>query len=299
MLTLQYLLYGLSTGALYALLACGLVVAYRASGYLNFAHPYVGMVATLGFVLLVPSVGVVPAFVLALALGAILSAALYAGLFARLAEGPLGPKVVMSLAVGLSLQVVGGLLFIRYGDELLGGGSKRSFLPQHQVEWLPDSLALTVQQLGLPIAALLALFGLVHLFQRTDFGLALRACAQNPLSALLAGLPRRTVELTAWAIGGALAAAAGVLALSSQSFLVPTYLFEEGIRGFVAALAGGFTDLRRAVAAAFVLGVVEQQLIGAGGGLADVAGATTFVLLLVIALSGLPSRGLAALERAE
>jgi branched-subunit amino acid ABC-type transport system permease component len=299
MLPVQYLLYGLSTGALYALLACGLIVAYRASGYLNFAHPYVGMVATLAYVLLVPGVGAVPALLLALLIGAATSAGLYAGLFARLAEGPLGPKVVMSLAVGLSLQVVGGLLFIRYGDELLGGASKRSLLPQTQIDVLPDSLALTVQQLGLPVAAVLALLGLLHLLHRTDFGLALRACAQNPLSALLAGLPRRLVELGAWAIAGGLAALAGILALSSQSFLVPTYLFEEGIRGFVAALAGGFTDLRRAVAAAFVLGVVEQQLIGAGGGLADVAGAATFVLLLVIAVSGLPSRGSVALERAE
>lgn len=299
MLYVQFLLYGLAAGGLYALLACGLIVAYRASGYLNFAHPYVGMIGALVYVLASATIGVVPAFVLALALGAALAAALYAGIFGRLAQGPLGPKVVVSIATGIGLQAVGGVLFIRYGDDLLGGAGKRSLLPQTQLGFLPDSLALTVQQAALPVAALVTLVALLHLFHRTDFGLALRACAQNPLSAQLAGLPRRAVELGAWALTGVLASLAGILALSSQSFLVPTYLFEEGIRGFVAALAGGFVDFRRAVAAALVIGVVENQLVGAGGTLADLRGAVTFALVTLIAVAGLASRGGTELERAE
>lgn len=299
MLIVQFTLYGLATGAVYALLACGLVVAYRASGYLNFSHPYVGMLAALAYVLSSATIGVVPALVLGVAVGAAVAAGLYATVFGRLAQGPLGPKVIVSLAAGIGLQVVGGILFVNYGDELLGGAGERSLFPQSQIGWLPDSLAMTWQQAALPVAAIAVLAGILVLFHRTDFGLALRACAQNPLSALLAGLPRRSVELAAWALTGALAALAGILALSSQSFLVPTYLFEESIRGFVAALAGGFVDFKRAVAAALVIGLLENQLVGAGGALADMRGAVTFAVVTVIALAGLATRGGAVLERAE
>jgi branched-chain amino acid transport system permease protein len=294
----QYLLYGLVSGGLYALIACGLVVAYRASGFLNFAHPYVGMVATLAFVLTAPTVGVVPALLLGLLVGTALAAGTYVAVFARLSQGPLGPKVIVALAVGICLQVVGGILFIRYQDDLLGGG-RRSLLPQSLVGFLPGDLVLTWQQLAVPLLAAVVLVGLLWLFQRTDFGLALRACAQNPLSAGLAGLPRRAVETGAWALTGALAALAGIAWLSSQAFLVPTYLFEESIRGFVAALAGGFVDLRRAVIAAMAIGVLEQQLVGAPAPLDQMQGAVSFALITLIAILGVAGRQSARMERAE
>ncbi len=85
--------------------------------------------------------------------------------------------------------------------------------------------------------------------------------------------------------------------MSSTSFLIPTFLFEESIRGFIAALAGGFVDFKRAVIAAFAVGILEQELVGAPSPWNQFPGAVAFGLLTIVALFGLS--GQRTLERAE
>ena len=289
----QFLLNGLCTGGLYALLAAGLIVAYRASGYLNFCHPYVGMVAGFVYVISMDRLGAVPAALLAVALGAALMALLYRGVFRRLVDEPLGAKVVVSLATGIGLQVVGGVLLLNF--DLLG----RSFgsLFDDGTSITIAGAQITHQQAALPIVGLVVVAAVVLLFTRTDFGLALRATAQNPLSAGLAGIPARLVEVGAWAVAGGMAALTAVLWLSTTSFLVPTFLFEESIRGFIAALAGGFVDFKRATIAAFAVGILEQELVGAPSPWNEFPGAVAFGLLTIVAVLGLA--GQRTLERAE
>lgn len=289
----QFFLNGLATGGLYALLATGLVIVYRASGYLNFCHPYVGMVAAFFYVISQSSIGALPAAALAVTIGVVLSAALYLGIFKRLVDEPLSAKVVVSLAMGIGLQVVGGILLLNF--DLLGSTFGSLFEDAESVSIL--GARLTHQQAALPIVGLAVIAGVIYLFQRTDFGLALRAAAQNPLSAGLAGVPARLVEVGAWGLAGGLAALTGVLWLSSTSFLVPTYLFEESIRGFIAALAGGFVNFKRAVIAAFTVGILEQELVGAPEPWNHFPGAVAFGLLTIVALFGLS--GQTSLERAE
>lgn len=289
----QFFLNGVATGGLYALLATGLIIAYRASGYLNFCHPYVGMVSAFFYVITQPSIGAVPALVLAIVVGATLSAGLYQGVFKRLVDEPLSAKVVVSLAMGIGLQVVGGILLLNY--DILGSSFGSLFEDARNIS--PFGARMTYQQLALPIISISVIAGVVYLFQKTDFGLALRATAQNPLSAGLAGIPARLVEVGAWALAGGLAALTGVLWLSSTSFLIPTFLFEESIRGFIAALAGGFVDFKRAVIAAFAVGILEQELVGAPSPWNQFPGAVAFGLLTIVALFGLS--GQRTLERAE
>lgn len=289
----QFLLNGLSSGGLYALLAVGLIVTYRASGYLNFCHPYVGMIASFFYIVTMPSMGAFPALLLAVAIGALLSAGLYRGVFRRLVDEPLGAKVVVSLAMGIGLQVVGGVLMLNF--DLLGARFGSLFEDGKTVEIF--GALLTYQQLTLPIVGCGVIAAIVYLFQHTDFGLALRAAAQNSLSAGLAGIPAALVEVGAWALAGGLAALTGVMWLSTTSFLVPTFLFQESIRGFIAAMAGGFVDFRRAVIAAFAVGIVEQELVGAPSPWNQFPGAVAFAGLTVIALLGLTRHR--KLERAE
>ncbi len=289
----QFLLNGLATGGLYALLAVGLIIAYRASGYLNFCHPYVGMVAAFFYVITQPKIGAGPAAILAVLMGAALSAALYQGVFRRLVDEPLSAKVVVSLAMGIGLQVVGGILLLNY--DLLGSSFGSLFEDAENVTVF--GARVTYQQMAIPIVGVLVIAGVIYLFQKTDFGLALRATAQNPLSAGLAGIPARLVEVGAWALAGGLAGLTGVLWLSSTSFLIPTFLFEESIRGFIAAMAGGFVDFKRAVMAAFAVGILEQELVGAPEPWNQFPGAVAFGLLTIVALFGLS--GQTTMERAE
>ena len=274
----QFFLNGLASGGLYALLAVGLIIAYRASGYLNFCHPYVGMVAAFFYVISMESLGAVPAALVAVLIGALLAAGLYQGVFKRLVDEPLSAKVVVALAMGIGLQVVGGILLLNF--DLLGTSFGSLFEDGESIGIF--GARVTYQQAALPLVGLAVIAGVLYLFQRTDFGLALRATAQNPLSAGLAGIPARLVEVGAWALTGALAALTGVLWLSSTSFLVPTYLFEESIRGFIAA---------------FSVGILEQELIGAPEPWNQFPGAVAFGLLTIVALFGLASQ--TSMERAE
>lgn len=288
-----FLLVGLASGGLYALLGCGVVLAYRASGYLHIAHAGVALVSALAYVVVGRWVPVGVALLVALAVGALTATFLYLAVFARLEKASMAAKVTVSVACGIGLQAVGGLLLVNF-DLLSGGPRAGSLFPEDSRVTLFGASA-SLQQLALPVAAVAAFALLQYGLHRTDLGLALRASSQNPTSAALAGVPARVITITAWAVTGLLAGLAGVLSISSASFLVPTYLFAETIRGLAASLTGAFIDLKRTVAAAFVLGVLEQQLVGFSPPWNAMRGALSFALITVVAVFGLASQ----LDRSE
>lgn len=290
-----FLLIGLSSGGLYALLGCGVVLAYRASGYLHIAHAGVAMVSALSYVVLARSLPVGVALVLAVLIGAATATALYLVVFARLENSSMAAKVTVSVACGVGLQAVGGFLLINF--DLLSGGVRGGPLFPESTRFVIFGASVTAQQLALPVVALCVFAVMQYALHRTDLGLALRASSQNPTSAALAGLPAKTITVTAWAGTGVLAGVAGVLAISATSFLVPTYLFAETVRGLAASLTGAFVDLKRTVAAAFLLGVLEQQLVGFSPPWNAMRGALSFALITAVAIFGL-SRQLERSERA-
>lgn len=284
-----FLFIGLTTGGLYALLGFGVVLAYRASGYLHIAHAGVAMVSALTYVVLARSLPVGLALVLAMGVGALLSTGLYRGVFIRLEEASMAAKVVVSVATGVGLQAVGGFLLVTF-DLLEGGRRGSGSLFPESVRITIFGASVTAQQLAIPVVALLV-FGLLHyMLHHTDLGLALRASSQNPLSASLAGVPSRTVTTAVWAATGALAGLAGVLSISVASFLIPTYLFAETVRALAAALTGAFVDLKRMVLAAFVLGILEQELVGFRPPWNAMRGALSFALITAVAIFGLARR---------
>ncbi len=291
-----FFLIGLSAGGLYALLGCGVVLAYRASGYLHIAHAGVAMVSAISFIILGRSMPVGLALVVALVIGTATATVLYRLVFIRLESASMAAKVVVSVAAGVGLQAVGGALLIN-GGLLDAGRGKSASLFSESTRITIFGAGLTAQQAALPVFALFA-FGIIqYLLHHTDLGLALRASSQNPLSASLAGVPSRRVTTAAWASTGALAALAGVLSVSVTSFLIPTYLFAETIRALAAALTGAFIDLKRMMIAAFALGILEQQLVGFSPPWNAMRGALSFALITAVAMFGL-SRQLARSERA-
>ena len=291
-----FLLIGLASGGLYALLGCGVVLAYRASGYLHLAHAGVAMVCAFTYVVLTRYMPVGLALVVALIVGGALATALYRVVFIRLESASMAAKVIVSVAAGVGLQAVGGMLLINFG--LLDGGPRGGPLFPGSNRFTIFGASFSPQQLALPVAALVVFGALQLILHRTDYGLALRASSQNPLSAALAGVPSGRITTAAWAATGVLAGLAGVLSISATSFLVPTYLFAETIRGLAAALTGAFVDLKRMVLAAFVLGILEQELVGFSPPWNAMRGALSFALITGVALFGL-SRQLGSSERAR
>ena len=270
---LQQIINGLSLGAFYALIALGYTMVYGVLRFINFAHGDVFMVgAYCGFYfgpkimegstrLLGVTVDGDPtssarllATVLVLAVTMLACAALGV-IIERLAYKPLRsrPKLaVLITAIGVSL-------FLEYGGQFVFGAKDRAFpelFIDRPVAGLGDLIITTNQVLVFVVTALL-IVGLNFIVKRTKMGLAMRAVSQNATAAQLMGVNINTVISFTFALGSALAGAAGILYSISYSKIDPLMGLQPGIKAFVAAVLGGIGHLPGAAVGGLIIGVVE------------------------------------------
>jgi branched-chain amino acid transport system permease protein len=122
---------------------------------------------------------------------------------------------------------------------------------------LPGNIRITGQELVIFGVALAVSLVLVYFFQRTTLGRSIRAVAGNELGARLVGVDIQRVTLLAMGLGSALAAVAG--ALAGLELLVYPQMGDQLILvAFAAVIVGGFSDVRAAFIAGFLLGLVES-----------------------------------------
>ena len=280
MLWVQYAVFGLGIGAVFALLAAGIVLVYRATGVLNLAHASIGVVAGfVNFTLLdrVPGITVGGALAVSLAAGALLGLVAHRLVFAPVAAASPVVKLVVSFGLAGVLQGAIGLIWSHletptsYGHTLLPldsgldiGGAR---VPDQRLAVIAGGIAVTV--------------GLAVVVKRTSFGLQLRALAQNPLAARLGGIDERLVQGAVWAIAGATAALAAVL-LMPFGPMNALALSGTQIQAFAAALVGGFVSLPAALVGGLGLGIAEQELAGAPAPYAGLGTALGTVLILML-----------------
>ena len=193
---LQYLFDGLSSGAIYSLLALGLVVVYRGTGNLNFAQGEMAMFST--FLVWEMQDRGIPLFV-ATALGMVLGFGLGAGIEVSLIR-PVAKKspvavFVVSIALFLGLNSLASSIWGSLPPEGMPNlfpAAPEDFVRIFGAVWRYKSIGILV--------VALAITGLLFfLFQRTKFGLAMRAVASNPDSARLVGIRTGTVLMASWA----------------------------------------------------------------------------------------------------
>lgn len=244
---------GFGLGAAYTLLAQGLVIIYRGSGVLNFAQ---GAYATAGAYLYVElhyqhGQSFAVSFIAAVLAAAILGALTHLLIMRPLRAASSLVRVIATLGV---LSIITGAATIRYGDTLT---LVPPSLPQSDIH--VGGAAIPVDQLWLlAIATVLsAVLWAVNRF--TTIGLAVTAAAQNRLAASSLGWSPDLFATVTWAIGGALAAVAGVL-IAPLSGLNVTNLTLFVIAAMAAALFGDFTSYPRVWAAAVVIGIGESEM---------------------------------------
>jgi len=260
---IQQVVNALSAGSLYALMAVGLAMVFGILRLINFAHGDLMMIAAY---LAVFSIGAGLSLVASLPI-IIVGTVIVGLLMERVAYRPLrgAPDVAVllsSFAVGQILQN-GTLLVSRLADR-----------PQLIAFPSPDLLngvvtigAITVPKVNLAsFVAGIVLLGLLTLFvTRTNLGLSMRAAAEDLSSARLVGINVNRVVATAFAIGSALAAVAGVL-YSVQSGQINPYMgFTPVLKAFIAAVIGGFGSIAGAVVGGYVLGFLEVLVTSLAG----------------------------------
>ena len=272
---------GLVTGMTYAILAVGLVLIYRSTRVINFAHGQLGAASALLLAKLVNDQGVSwwLAFPLALALAAGIGAAAEALVIRRL-EGA-ARTTVMIATIGLA-QILFAISFwsgFRPDPNTL---AQRGYpVP---VDWRVEIADYVVRgadfmiMLVVPVAAA----AIALLLRGTTLGTQIRAVAANREAAELAGLPVRRVTTSVWAIAGVLSAITAILlgplrGANLTEVLGPALM----VRALAAALVGGMTNLPVAFAAGIGLGIVEQLTFAnfASGGITELA---VFALVMVM-----------------
>ena len=251
----QDLLNGLSLGAVFALLGLGVVMIYKSSGVLNFAQGSMAMFSTYIYFEITRSfdgIPVVAATLLAVGFGALLGAVVYLIVFARMQGSGLLAKVIASLAVAGVLQ--GAAAYI-WRDATQGRVPQQ--FPEGSLR--SGAIGLGYQEIGTILLTLAVGFALMALLRYTTFGIALRATAQNRMAAKMLGVREKRVAATSWAIGGGLAALAGVTVIPLAALTVYS-MAGFMVRGFVAAVVGGFVSLPAALIGGFALGAAQEGL---------------------------------------
>jgi branched-chain amino acid transport system permease protein len=277
-LFLSLLIGGLTIGAVYALVALGVVVIYRISRVVNLAHGGMGVFATFVYhYTFIRDLGLPTglAFVLTLFVGAALGV-----IVERAFVGPVrhrGSLITLTMTVGvllvlteLTIQLWGPnqpVIKSIFSDRIIHLGSS----------------GVTVHQLGTAGFVVLLGIGLAVLLNRTRFGTAIEAIAEDPGAARIVGLPVRRITTVTWALGGATAALAGMLYIHLNSLDQISLTFVL-IFSLVAAVLGGFNSLTLAVIGSLGVGVTFSLTEGyvKTVGFADVL--VFFVLVAILLL---------------
>ena len=248
-LVLQLAISGLTLGSIYALVALGLVVVYKATDVVNFAQ---GEFVTLGAYLgLLFHVKMDFPYVAAL-IAACLVAALVGFLTERFAVRPLlnSPEFTVIMATLAVAIIIKSILRIIWRDYAF------PFPPIASTEPIVFlGVRQSMQNFLVVGISLLIMYGLFILFQKTRIGMAMRATALNREAAWLMGVNVGGIFSITWALSAGLGAAAGLLV--APMINVHPEMGNVMIKAFVAALLGGFGSLPGAVAGGLFLGVFE------------------------------------------
>jgi ABC-type branched-subunit amino acid transport system ATPase component/ABC-type branched-subunit amino acid transport system permease subunit len=279
---------GVVTGMTYALLGAALVLVFRASRVINVALGALGAFGALLFALLTWNLGVPFAVSLPLAVlvGGLVGAAVEALVVRRLFRAPRVVLLVATIGVAQVLALCSvSLPRIRDADAY----------PVIAV-WRTTVFGVDLRAQDLTVLAVVppVVFALGWWLERTRTGTAVRAAAENPDAARLAGIPVGSLSTLVWAVAGALAvlAAALVAPVVGQSVALTSVAFGPSLllRALVAGLVGGFVSLPRTLVGGVVVGVLDAVVTSTYPTSPGVADLVMFALVLALLGARLAAR---------
>jgi branched-chain amino acid transport system permease protein len=301
----QVLVDGLALGAIYAVIALGYTMVYGILELINFAHGEIFMTgAFIGVAMLILMTGMgwlaampaILALILVLIVTSILTGFMGVGI-ERMAYRPLrnSPKLITLIsAIGVSFLLQDLVRFIteyKRGNYILTGPSM--FNEQFAIKFssisssFSDALFKT-STLILIISVVLMMVGLDFFVNKTKWGMAMRAVAQDRDTASLMSINVNKVISLTFFIGSALGGATGVLFAVQYGTIDPYIGFILGLKAFTAAVLGGIGNIRGAMAGGIMLGLLEMfaaanlQLLTGGIFGAEYKDVFAFAILIVV-----------------
>ena len=245
---------GLMAGVMYALVALGFVLIFKASGVFNFAQGVLALFAALTLVGLMEKLGV-PAWVaIVMTIGVMI---VLAWLIERLVLQHLvnqDPIILFMSTIGLAYVLEG------VGDIMWGSDVKvlEIGIPQGALGWLLDDYGFYVEKLEIvaAITAAVLVTVLAIFFNKTRIGRALRAVADDHQAALSVGISLRTIWVIVWSVAGIVALVAGIMWGSKSGVQFSLSLI--ALKALPVLILGGFTSIPGAIVGGLIIGVGEK-----------------------------------------
>lgn len=283
---LTLLVNGLSLGAIYVLIALGFAVIFKASEVVSFMHGSLLLFGAYTIARLDASIGFWPA----VALGLLITSGV--GLLVeRLLINRLRGSAVISLAIltiGVDILLVTELTR-RLGSDILNVGHPWA----GNVVRIGD-IGITANRLIAVVVAAVLISAFFAIFRYSDWGVAMRASAEDGETAALMGIRLGRVSAVAWIVGAGLAAVAGLFLVGSPTPGVAPGLQAVALRAFPAAILGGLDSTGGALVGGLLIGLAEsfaagyqEQLLFLGRGFGDVVPYIVMILVLLVRPSGL------------
>ncbi|MDE3840020.1 branched-chain amino acid ABC transporter permease [Bacillus methanolicus] len=280
---IQQLVNGISLGSIYALIALGYTMVYGIVKLINFAHGDIFMIgAFVGFYsITILELGFFPSLILAMVVCSI-----FGVLIERIAYKPLRNAT----RIAALITAIGVSLFLEYGTIYLRGAQPEAYpgdvLPTKKLDFLGISInSQSLFILGVSVFLMILLQFIVH---KTKIGKAMRAVSHDADAARLMGINvDKTISAT-FAIGSALAGAAGVIFGTYYVKIEPLMGIIPGLKAFVAAVLGGIGIIPGAMVGGLVLGIVEAFVSATGYSLwRDGVAFVVLILILIFRPSGI------------
>ncbi|MEU7876706.1 branched-chain amino acid ABC transporter permease [Microbispora bryophytorum] len=283
---LELLVNGISVGAVYALIALGFVVIFKATEVVNFTHASLLLAGGYAIARLHPLIGFWAAVAAGIAAAALVGALVEFLILRRAHVGSRGVLAIVTIGVDILLTTE---LTRRIGTEVLALGDPWG---DRVLRIGPVTVAET-RVVALAVAAALIVAFLLA-FKFTGWGVAMRATAEDAETAALMGVRLGRVSLSAWAVAGALAAVAAMFLC-----VFPTPGLDRGtaaaaMKAFPAAILGGLDSTTGALAGGLIVGVTETLMSGyqselafLGRGIGDAAPFLVMIVILLLRPSGL------------
>ena len=250
---MQIIVSGLIVGCIYGLAALGLVLIYKTTEVVNFAHGEMAMLTTFISFVSLTSFGYsyLVSLIFSLIFAAIFGFLVYMVFMKKVQSAPHLNQVVLTLGLFMVFNGVAGIIW----------GYQPSPFPEavNGNSFQAGGVHISANELFI-VGITLALMLLFFLFFRfSRIGLAMRACSQDTMASQLMGIKVSVVYMGAWAVGTILGGIAGMMT-APITFLSPNMMSEVLILAFAGAVLGGFVSLPGAVMGGLIIGVFENLI---------------------------------------
>ncbi|KQX12393.1 branched-chain amino acid ABC transporter permease [Streptomyces sp. Root431] len=282
----EFLINGVSLGSIYALIALGFVVIFRATEVVNFAHASLLLAGGYVTAVLHDEIGFWPALLAGIAGAAVVGAAVEFFVMRRHRGADHSVLAIVTIGVDILLATE---LTRRIGTDILSLGD-----PWGDAVLTVGQVTIAQTRIAALLVAALLITAFLLAFRYTSWGVAMRAAAESQETAALMGIRLGRVSLGAWAVAGALAAVAALFLTVFPTPGLERATSLAALKAFPAAILGGLDSTTGALVGGLLVGITESLATGyqsdlafLGRGIGDLAPYLVMVAVLLIRPAGL------------